>query len=563
MPHLRILCALALAAALAALEAPTGVGAFLVGSDAQEGDINPDRAPCGGALVAIGDGLAVTLAEALPDGPGPWPVAFPGGRTTAIVERRGITSTAVLLRLSSNVPGLVAATPCDGAALQVGDPAWTAGNSFGTIEFDAQVAVSSGTVSGRYAIDADAPPARGRHGRILSEYRGPVIETDAAVNDGNHGGALLDGDGRLAGLVSLGQVRERRLGTAVPWTLIAADLGLPIPAVQPRHATGHEAVARTAGNVVLVAMDRPKGPGNPDVVPRPPKTPDEAPRWERKRLRDWWGQYWHQQQVFFTDQPVSALALGGRDLVTAASNLHGGARTGRVLLGGRGIACAVIAIDRGLDVVLLRAESDLGLPAPVFIAQRPVVGDAVTLIGRHRSDAGETRTSGRISTARRRGGQWPFALLQTDCLANYGSLGGILVDPAGSVAGMLVMLSPDRDWLVNSGIAMAIDAPALSEAIARLARGESRDSPRTVGLGISTEDDEEPGVMVKGVQNGTGAAEAGMQAGDRIVAADGSAVGNHAALSRVLMRHAAGDRVEIKVRRAGKIVVLTVQLREF
>ncbi|GDY12113.1 hypothetical protein LBMAG53_09910 [Planctomycetota bacterium] len=568
-----------------ALEPPSGIAAFVGEFTAQDQSIAPEKPPCGGALVLISaDGLALSLAEALPPGDGPWKVVFPGsvadpaqGPALATVVRRGATSTGVLLRIGPLPSGAVPLTGCAGDALTVGMPVWSAGNSHGTIELDGQVALSRGIVSGRSVIEANDPPVRGRHGKILSLYRGPVIEVDAAINDGNQGGALLDDAGRLAGLVSLGAERARRMGTAVPLPAILADLGLrsadlggdPLPAPRPPSADETALISATtvvARSVALVAFDRPRGPGNPQAVPRPPRAVDEAPGWERRKLRDWWAAYWHQQQVFFADQPVTAVALGGTDLVTSASNLHGEATNGRVLLAGGSVACSVVAVDVPLDLALLRAERDLGLPAAPLAKVRPALGTTVGLLGRHRADSGHTLTIGGISAADRRLDQWPYALLQVDCLANYGSLGGPLVTADGTVAGLLVLLGPgdDRPWLVNSGVAMAVDAPTLAEAVTRLKTGASRDRPRLVGLGIRHRyEGDDSGVLVQEVVPGTGAAAAGLQAGDRILRLNGNPVSDHQSLSRLLLRRQPGDRVDLTIDRAGQRLVLTVELKEF
>ncbi|PCI34675.1 MAG: hypothetical protein COB53_11760, partial [Elusimicrobia bacterium] len=54
-----------------------------------------------------------------------------------------------------------------------------------------------------------------------SNYHGPVIETDAAVNPGADGGPIVDSAGQLIGVMSLAFQRERLLGTAIPVHLIS------------------------------------------------------------------------------------------------------------------------------------------------------------------------------------------------------------------------------------------------------------------------------------------------------------------------------------------------------
>jgi S1-C subfamily serine protease len=483
------------------MEVPGGLIALPPGPGAQ--------VPCGGTAVVVSDdGLALTLEEALPlsgpDPAAPLAVILPdGSRRPATIVRRGLATTAVLLRLAG--PPGAALKPlalADSAALRLGDTVWTAGNVFGAIALNGDPALSRGLVSGRYAIPADEPPVRGRGGRILSAYRGAVLETDAAVNDGNQGGALLDAAGRLVGLVSLGTARERRLGTAVPIDLVLRDLGLDLPLAtqapqdDPTLAALVRAAEAAAPAVALVYLERLTGLGNPEAVPRPPRLVDEAPSYERERLQGWWDAYYHQQQMFYTDQPVTALVVDPAAglLLTAASNLHGDAERGQVLLpDGATIPCAVLATHQPLDLALLKAERPLPLPALTLAdAPRLAVGTPVALIGRHRLDGGHTLTSGVISAANRQDRRTGIAFAQTDAHANYGNLGGAVVDADGAVVGMLVLLGPheqrwlsaheerwlgahEEHWLgqLNSGVALLVDSAAIRQALPTLIKGQS------------------------------------------------------------------------------------------
>ena len=229
-----------------------------------------------GVIIDAAAGLAVTLAEVVGDDTG-MVVVLPGGeRREATVHRRGTRTGAVLLAIAGEHSAWQQAESADSSALRIGDSVWSLGNPFGALTLDGRAVRSQGVVSGLYSIAVDAPPARGRDGSILSDYRGPVIETDAAVNDGNQGGALLDAAGRLVGLCSLGVARERRVGTAVPLHLILEDLGLPpaqqAPAGQPAPlvAALQTSAERIARGLVLVYLIRPQGPGNPQGSPRPP-----------------------------------------------------------------------------------------------------------------------------------------------------------------------------------------------------------------------------------------------------------------------------------------------------
>lgn len=572
----------------AAMDVPSGVIAFATDDASQA---HSGGTLCSGSLVVISpDGMAITLAEALPADPAPdaqaapdsissgaaagspqvgrrLTVVLPGGRTrSADIVRRGTTTTAVLVHIDDLPADCQPLAFADPRALAPGDAAWTAGNACGAVELDGAAALSHGVIGGLYDLPADAPPVRGRGGKILSAYRGQVIETDAAVNDGSQGGALLDADGRCIGLMSLAEARERRLGTAVPIHLVLSDLGLS-PPMSPA-STGDSwahAAAQAAGAVALVYLERPDGLGNPNEIPRPPRAVDEVPPFDRDRMQNWWDMYYHQQQVFYTDQPVSALVIDAKAglMVTAVSNLHGGAEHGHVLVGPeQDIDCALVAVDRPHDLALLKAAAPLPLADAVFATASPAVGEPVAVVGRHRRD-GFTVGSGVISARDRHLEQSAVGWLQTDARADYGSLGGALIDRQGKVTAMVALLAPDHnDWLINSGVAMAIGADAIKAALPGLEGGTSHLDLPTLGLGVVIEN-QDGHELVHDVTAGTGAAEAGIQAGDIIVSVDGHPASSSAAMSRAILRHHLGERVAVVLDRAGKTLAVTVQLREF
>lgn len=104
----------------------------------------------------------------------------------------------------------------DSLALKLGEPAFTLGNAFRSIELDDQVSLSEGIISGLFELTE-------RH--VQSNYIGAAIETSAPINSGMDGGPLLDRHGRLVGVLSLNYSRNRWLGTAVPVHRLKPALG--------------------------------------------------------------------------------------------------------------------------------------------------------------------------------------------------------------------------------------------------------------------------------------------------------------------------------------------------
>lgn len=521
----------------------------------------------GGSAVVIAPGLALTLQEGFskPVAPGERLVlAVPGGlRRMATVQAIDPASTGVLL--ACDTTGITPLTLADASALAIGATVWTFGNSSGAVSDDGAPALSRGVLSGRYDLPLDGPPMRGRGGRILSTLSGPVGEIDAAVNDGDQGAAVLDAKGRLIGLASLATARERRLGTVVmvsrlqPLLIIA---GLDITQM-PRAADEYPAPIPVG--LAVVSFDRFNGLGNPETAPRPAKTLDQVPVYERERLERWWDRYHHEQQVLWTDSPVPALVIDPAKgyLLTAAAHLHGGAKSGRVLLPNNlSLPFIVLAVDAPLDLALLMTSGPLPLSGATIAATRPLPGDALAVVARHRLDAPPTRTAGHVSCAQRLLEQSGIGFLQLDARTNYASLGGAVVDHAGTIIGMVVKSGPEAPWLINSGVTLAVDGTTIASALPGLLAGTSRARLPIIGLGVAMTLDE--GVLVlRRITPGTGAAAAGLREGDVLLAVDGHVVTSQQAVSRILLRHRAQDAVPIAIRRRGKNLTVTVVLQEF
>jgi S1-C subfamily serine protease len=554
----RILPLLAWSAFVTALETPSGVLAILSELDDEPG---------GSAVLIDKNGLSLSLSEALPAGTDSIQVVLSGGRRrSAQVLLRDQRSSAVLLRIADLPVDVQPVALADSRRLQLLDRVWTAGNATDSIVLDGAASISQGVISGLYELPEGEPAVRGRGGRVLATWHGPAIETDAAINDGNQGGALLDEAGRLLGLTSRAQSRERRLPLCVPLARILDGLDLPPAGLAP--TTDDDGWRHTVAAVTpclgVVYLQRMRGPGNPDGVTRPPRILSEAAASERDRLSAWWEHYWHQQQVFYTDQPVCALSLGEDLLLTSASNLHGGAENGRLLLPDGAIACSVIGRDLPLDLALLRCERPHGLPAAPFATTPPALGADVVLLGRHRSGGSWTASRGTISATERRRAQSRMSLLQTDALANYGSLGGALINADGQVTGLCVLLGPtdERPWLINSGIAMAVDAGQILAALPAMRDGKTTERPPILGLGVVLRQLNGK-LVIASVSPGTGAADAGLQAGDLLLAVADAPATSPDAIARVLLKHQPGEGVPVVILRAGTEQTVEIELREF
>jgi S1-C subfamily serine protease len=151
----------------------------------------------GSAVVIASDGFALTSAHVV-EGTERGSASFVDGREEPFdVIGRDALSDLAMLRLQGT--GFHAAELADAAALRVGQLVVAIGNPMGF-----SGSVTAGVVS---ALGRALPL---RAGRVVEN----VIQTDAALNPGNSGGALADGRGRVVGVNTA--VAGVGLGLAVP-----------------------------------------------------------------------------------------------------------------------------------------------------------------------------------------------------------------------------------------------------------------------------------------------------------------------------------------------------------
>jgi len=158
-------------------------------------------AGAGSGVVLTPDGFLLTSAHV---------VTGPGRRgRAAFVDGRELSFTVIgsdalsdLAVLRADATDLSPAELGDAEALRVGQLVMAIGNPNGFAG-----SVTAGVVS---ALGRSLPAQAGRTVRIIDN----VIQTDAALNPGNSGGALVDGRGRVVGINTA--VAGVGLGLAVP-----------------------------------------------------------------------------------------------------------------------------------------------------------------------------------------------------------------------------------------------------------------------------------------------------------------------------------------------------------
>lgn len=263
--------------------------------------------------------------------------------------------------------------------------------------------------------------------------------------------------------------------------------------------------------------------------------------------------------------------------------------TGTDVVTGRSYPATVVGYDRGHDIAVLKLEGASGLPtASIGDSSTVAVGDQVAAVGNAGGVGGPPSVAvGTVSALDRtitasdqNGGsaQQLTGLIQVAANVQPGDSGGPLLNTAGQVVGIDTAATTGFRFESTRGEGFAIP---INDAIAIAKRIQSGTDSATIHigptgvLGIAVQDSDAPaelspwsrfgatapGATVIGVLQDSPAEQAGLAAGDTIVAVDQSAIDSAATLTNVLNRHHPGDSVRVTwIDRSGQQQDATVQL---
>lgn len=226
----------------------------------------------------------------------------------------------------------------------------------------------------------------------------------------------------------------------------------------------------------------------------------------------------------------------------------------------------IVGTDKRTDVAVVKIEAT-GLPAvKVGDVSRLKVGEWVMAIG---SPFGleSTVTAGIVSAKQRDTGDYlPF--IQTDVAINPGNSGGPLINMRGEVVGINSQIYSRSGGFMGISFAIPMDeAIRVSEqlrASGRVTRGRigvqigqvTKDVAESIGLGKAS------GALVTGVESGSPAEKAGIEAGDIITRFDGKAIDKLADLPRLVGNTKPGTKSTVTVFRRGTAKDLSLTIAE-
>ena len=275
------------------------------------------------------------------------------------------------------------------------------------------------------------------------------------------------------------------------------------------------------------------------------------------------------------DDRRTAQALGSGFIVSAegyvVTNNHviDGADAIRVTLyNDRSFDATLIGRDPKTDIAVLKIEPGEEILNPVSFGDSDAmrVGDWVVAIG-NPFGLGGSVTAGIVSARGRDIGSGPYDdFIQTDAAINRGNSGGPLFNLDGEVIGINTAIFSQSGGSVGIGFAIASN---LAENV--VLQLQEYGQTRRGWLGVFIQEitpeiaenfdlDNENGALISSVHSGGPAEEAGIQAGDVVIAFNGKPIEEMRSLPRIVAESAIGKPLDITIMREGKKINLTVTL---
>lgn len=232
----------------------------------------------------------------------------------------------------------------------------------------------------------------------------------------------------------------------------------------------------------------------------------------------------------------------------------------------------LVGTDPETDIAVVRIDASLPL-ITVGNSEHLRVGQTVYAIG---SPFGlrDSLSEGVVSALHRSlpdtindDNRYPLVdVIQTDAAINPGNSGGALIDGSGRLVGVPTAIFSETGGA--DGVGFAIPARTATRVAESLISTGKAAHPflgimgQTVTDSLATQKKlpVSEGAYVAKVSGGTGAAKAGVKAGDVIVRLDTTAIRSMDDLLLAVKRHNVGDEVKLTLYRSGKLTTLTMKI---
>ncbi len=223
---------------------------------------------------------------------------------------------------------------------------------------------------------------------------------------------------------------------------------------------------------------------------------------------------------------------------------------------GKEYTADVVGADATNDVAVLKLRDASGLSTVTLDDDGdPSVGDTVTDVGNAEGTGDLVAAEGTVTATDQdiqvqsesgTGTESLQGLIEVAADIVSGDSGGPVVDSEGEVVGMATAASSGSADVTGYAIPIATAKTIAQKILA----GEASDTitiglPAFLGVQVSGTAGATGGVAVAGTVEGSGAAGAGLVAGDTITSIDGTAVTSSDQLTRVVQSHDVGDEVVV------------------
>ncbi len=226
----------------------------------------------------------------------------------------------------------------------------------------------------------------------------------------------------------------------------------------------------------------------------------------------------------------------------------------------------VVGADKRTDVAVLKIDAKQLPAVAVGEVSRVKVGEWVMAIGTP-FGLENTVTAGIVSAKARDTGE-EIRFIQTDVAVNPGNSGGPLINMRGEVVGINSQILSRSGGFMGISLSIPIDdAMKVADQLrsgGKVIRGRigvsiapvSKDVAESIGLGKAQ------GALVQGVEPGTPADKAGVEAGDIITKFNGQTIDKAPDLPRLVAATKPGTKSTLQVFRRGAYKELTVTVGE-
>ncbi|MGN0983964.1 MAG: S1C family serine protease [Gemmiger sp.] len=228
----------------------------------------------------------------------------------------------------------------------------------------------------------------------------------------------------------------------------------------------------------------------------------------------------------------------------------------------------LIGGDTSADIAVLKIEASGLTPAVLGDSDALAVGETTIAVGNPLGTLGGTVTNGIVSALNREveveNNQ--MTLIQTNASISPGNSGGGLFNGNGELIGIV---NAKSGYSEAEGLGFAIPINSAMDIAQELISNGYVKRP-VLGITVITVDSSNmmqynvsaPGVYIASVNDGSGAAKAGLQSGDRILSIGDVAVNTTTDVTGYIKDKAIGDTVTLQIDRGGSLISVDVVLGE-